>query len=59
MRGVAVGTLGLVVSALPLLGRRLRTLTGPQDARVEAGRGEADVTPRRDVEDARPAPSVW
>ncbi|GAB3966814.1 MFS transporter [Plantactinospora veratri] len=42
--GVAVGTFGLVVSALPMLGRRVRTLRSPQQARVATPRGDVDLT---------------
>lgn len=34
--GVAIGSVGLAVSALPILARRIRTLATPQDARSDA-----------------------
>ena len=47
--GVAVGTVGMALSALPMLTRRIRTLSGPQDARpsepTPGPRAAADAQP--------------
>ena len=44
--GVALGTIGLTISAIPMISRRVRTLRDPQDARRvvgETGRGHGPV----------------